>query len=73
MNDVTATFEGSSSYLDLTAASLDDFDWDEDRLELRSRDGVALTARFANSTISGSIRGFAEDDGTPFNIALTMP
>lgn len=73
MNDVTATFEGGFAYLDLMTASFDNFDWDEDRLELRSREGVALTANFANSTVSGSIRDFAEDDGTPYDITLTMP
>lgn len=73
INDMNATLEGGCPYLDMTAASFDDFDLDEDRLELGSREGVALTANFASSTSSGSIRGFAEDDGTPFDIALTMP
>ncbi|MXX89541.1 MAG: hypothetical protein F4213_20290 [Boseongicola sp. SB0677_bin_26] len=75
MNGVTATYQGGFAALELFTKSFDDFDWDsDDRLRLRSREGVTLTANFANSTISGNITGFRDEDAdVPYGVTLTMP
>ena len=58
MNDVTATYQGGFAYLGLYTTSFDDFDWDsDDRLRLWSREGITLTANFADLTIAGNITG----------------
>ncbi|MYA87085.1 MAG: hypothetical protein F4X97_01275 [Boseongicola sp. SB0662_bin_57] len=75
MNGMTATYQGGFAAMELLTKSFDDFDWNsDDRVRLRSREGITLTANFADSTISGNITGFRDEDANvSYDGTLTIP